>query len=50
LSSSTVVVALLILVIAGAVWAISPPQVGTLVATVIALIAVLYLVINVAFA
>jgi hypothetical protein len=49
-SSSTIVVALLILVLAGAVWAIAPPQIGTLISSVIALIAVLYIVINLAFA
>jgi hypothetical protein len=49
-SSSTIVVALLILVVAGAVWAISPPQIGTLVSSVIALIAVIYIVLNLALA
>lgn len=49
-SSSTIVIALLIFVLAGAVWAIAPPQVGTLVSSVIAVIAVLYIVVNLAFA
>lgn len=47
-SATTVVVALLILIIAGAVWAVAPRQVGTLVAGAIALVAVLYVGISLA--
>lgn len=48
MSATTVVVALLILIIAGAVWAVAPRQVGTLVAGAIALVAVLYVGISLA--
>jgi hypothetical protein len=47
-SSTALVVALLILVLAGAASALLPRQIGTRVAIVLALLAVLYVVLNVA--
>ena len=50
LTSTSLVIALLLLVIAGAASALIPRPLGTRVALVIALIAVLYIVLNLALA